>query len=72
MISDNEYIEIYNKAGNTYFGKGSDTKLKEWGHTVAQIEQMKIDCVKQWLNMNKQGIKLYKIANKILGGSNVL
>ena len=72
MISDKKYIEIYNKTGNIYFGKGDDKQLKDWGNSEVHIEQMKIDCVKKWLNMNKSGIKLYKIANRLLGGTNIL
>lgn len=72
MATDEQYIEMYNKLGSSYFCKGSDEKLKEWGNSDEEIRKIKIDSVKFHLDWYKNGIEVYKMMNVICGGINEL
>lgn len=72
MATDEQYIEVYNKLGSSYFFKGSDEKLKEWGNSDEEIRKIKIDSVKFHLDWYKNGIKVYKMMNVLCGGINEL
>ncbi len=70
MITEEQYIEIYDKFGHKLFGHGSDQQLKEWGNTDEEIRQKKIGAVKGELDFHKTGIKIYKSLNEMCGGTN--
>lgn len=72
MITDKQYIEVYDKIGHKYFCKGSDNKLREWGNSEEKIRQIKINCVKHDLEWSKQGINTYKLLNELCGGNNII
>lgn len=70
MVTDEHYIEVYDKIGHERFCKGSDEKLREWGNSEERIRQIKIDCVKHDLEWCKKGIDTYKMLNELCGGKN--
>ena len=70
MKKDEKYIEIYNKKGNKFFGKGDDEQLKEWGNSEDEIRQIKINCVKSKLKLGEGEIETYKMMNELCGGKN--
>jgi len=72
MSTDEKLIEIYDHYGASFFGKGDDKQLKEWGNSDERIREIKIKCVKCKLNWNKEGIEVYKLLNEKCGGKNVL
>jgi hypothetical protein len=72
MATDEQLIEIYDHYGASFFGKGDDKQLKEWGNSDERIREIKIECVKFKLNWNKEGIDMYKLLNEKCGGKNVL
>lgn len=72
MATDEQLIEIYDHYGASFFGKGDDKQLKEWGNSDERIREIKIECVKFILNWNKKGIEMYKLLNEKCGGKNVL
>jgi hypothetical protein len=71
MATDEQYIEIYNKKGSGFWGKGDDEQLKEWGNSEDEIRQMKIKCVKCKLKFGDSEIEIYKMMNELCGGKNI-
>lgn len=69
MATDEYYIEIYNKKGSSYWCKGNDEQLKEWGNSDEEIRLMKIDCVKCKLKFGADEIEIYKMMNELCGGN---
>ena len=72
MATDEQLIEIYDHYGASFFGKGDDKQLKEWGNSEEKIREIKIECVNFKLNWNKEGVEMYKLLNEKCGGKNVL
>lgn len=70
MITEEQYIQTYDKIGHAYFCKGSDESLRNWGHTEEGIKQIKIKAVKNFLEINENGVRLYKVLNEVCGGKN--
>lgn len=72
MVTDELLIEIYDHYGSSFFCKGDDVQLKEWGNSDERIKEIKIECVKSRLNWDKEGIEMYKLMNEKYGGKNVI
>ena len=70
MATDEQYIEVYNKKGSSYWGKGNDEQLKEWGNSDEEIRLLKIKCVKCKLKFGVDEIEIYKMMNELCDGKN--
>lgn len=69
-ITDEQYIQVYEKLGSDYYGKGTDDDLRRWGNSDERINRIKAYCVKSELDFHEKGINTYKLLNELAGGVN--
>ena len=65
-FTDEQYLSLINKSGNTEFGLMSDKDLEKY-NPKKEIDKIKIERVKSTIKWYKTGIELYE---QLLNNSN--
>jgi hypothetical protein len=66
-ITEQQYIDIYDRIGHESFNHGDDEALRKWGNSEVRIKEIKIAAVKGRLDWYKTGIDCYKTLLEVCG-----
>lgn len=58
ILTDEQYIKVFNKFRKEFTCTASDSQLKKWGHSNKAIRLIKIEMAKSIIKLREDGIRL--------------